>query len=443
MARRPKLIWNAVPVVAGAIWVLQILTWLYIESLQPNSSGNPMFAGGHDGVQPMRPNQKSRRRKNGEKVKMEIERPSVPTAKTISPYLRHPLFKGKERLLTMLHEAHYFNDSAPEFFEDEARVEALANKLPTWETVSRRLGGEAPVIVGLDTCAKYQSLVPPIERLMGVSGIFATGTNLLASLLVANCHNDVRWRAGLGAGVRWQVNWGKHSPARFRLENKLDEGLVNENYLPVVTIRHPYSWMQSLCRQRYSTHWFHSSQEHCPNLVPNDIDRKWYNFTMAYGRRGVHSLFNDPWLRDNLLDTANFTLDSSVVPVRVRYKSGTLYHESLAAVWNEWYRESYDAEYPRIIVRLEDLVFHAKEVVTKVCECFGGKMDRDFLYVTKTAKVGDANIHGSDRTDLFKWFTRWHLEDRVRNMTREDQEYAREHLDQELLKQFQYGTPEL
>jgi hypothetical protein len=150
---------------------------------------------------------------------------------------------------------------------------------------------------------------------------------------------------------------------------------------------------------------------------------------MAHGKKGVNSLFKDPWLRDNLLDTANFTLDSPAVPVRVRYKSGTLYHESLAAVWNEWYREYYDADFPRIIVRLEDLVFHAKEVVTKVCECFGGKMESDFLYVTKTAKVGE--IHGSDRTDLFKWFTHWHLENRARNMT------------EELLKQFQYGTPEL
>jgi len=156
----------------------------------------------------------------------------------------------------------------------------------------------------------------------------------------------------------------------------------------------PYSWLQSLCRQRYSTHWFHNAQAHCPNLIPNEIDHYWYNYTIKHGKRGIHKLLKDPWLRDNLLDFANYTLDSKVVPVRVRYKSGTLFHESLAHMYNEWYHEYLDADYPRIIVRLEDLVFHAKEVVTKICDCMGGVVLDDFQYVTQTAKVGDENIHG-------------------------------------------------
>ena len=68
----------------------------------------------------------------------------------------------------------------------------------------------------------------------------------------------------------------------------------------------------------------------------------------------------------------------------------------------------------------------------------------DFKYVTETAKVGDENIHGKeeDRTNMFKWFTKWHLEDRTRNMTKEDYVYAAEHLDPELLKLFHYPIPE-
>lgn len=395
--------------------------------------------------QQQQPNKQQQPRKRKKlRILANEKRKVKPTANTVSPYLKHPLFAGKERLLTMLHEAHYFNDSAPEFFQDKVKVEALASQLPLWETITHRLGGEKPALEGLDTCSKFQSLVPPEERFIGVAGLFATGTNLLASLLVANCQNKARIeKYNGGTGVRWQVNWGKHTPARYRLDNRLDPKLNNEHYLPVVTIRHPYSWMQSMCRQRYSTHWFHNAQEHCPNLVPNEIDHKWYNYTVKYGKRGINHLFNDPWLRDNLLDLANYTLNRTVVPVRVRYKSGTQFHESLAHLWNDWYKEyMVDADFPRIVVRLEDLVFHAKEVVTQICSCIGGTVVDDFRYVSETAKVGDDNIHGKDRTNLFKWFTKWHLEDRTKNMTKEDRAYAREHLDPDLLKKFQYEHPE-
>ena len=385
-----------------------------------------------------------RRRKDGAIiVPQRHTRHPVATAKTISPYLTLPQFKRKERLLTILHEAHYFNDTADAFFQDTEKVETLARHLPTWEQVTERLGGEEPFIVGLDRCQDYQALVPPVERLIGVSGMFATGTNLLASLLINNCRNEERSKAGYGDGIRWQVNWGKHSPARFRLKNHLEPKLKNENYLPVVTTRHPYSWMQSMCRQRYSTHWFHNAQEHCPNLVPNEIDRRWYNITTKYGKPYIHNVYQDPWLRDNLLDLANFTLDMNVVPVRVRYASGVLFHDSLIHMWNDWYHEYIDAEFPRIIVRLEDLVFHAKEVVTRICTCTGGTVADDFQYVTQTAKVGGDNIHGKaeDRTNLFKWLTHFHLEDRLKNMTNDDHEYAVRHLDPELLKMFGYYPP--
>lgn len=377
-------------------------------------------------------------------IPQPITKRPIPTAKTISPYLANPLFKGKERLLTMLHEAHYFNDTAETFFQDDRKVENLAKALPPWKQVSDRLGGDEPFLHGLDRCEQFQAKVQPVDRLIGVAGLFATGTNLLASLLINNCQNNARVQADLGNGVRWQANWGKHSPARYRLENQLDTKLINENYLPVVTTRHPYSWMQSMCRQRYSTHWFHNAKAHCPNLVPNDIDRYWYNITTSrYGKETINRLYKDPWLRDNLLDTANFTLDKEVVPVRVRYKSGTLFHDSLVHMWNEWYHEYIDADFPRIVVRLEDLVFHPKEVISKICHCAGGTVKDDFQYVTETAKVGGENIHGkaADRTNLFKWLTRFHLEDRLKNMTSEDHAFAREHLDSELLKMFGYLLP--
>lgn len=446
MPKAFNLLAMGVATFAGFMVLTQILILNYVPDTGHSNNQHPMVAR-HSSLNEAANEQKEpppkRRIKKDRAHTLHQEKNAVPTAHTKSPYLKHPLFAEKGPLLTMLHEAHYFNDSADFFFKDDAKVKSLAEKLPAWKTITDRLGGEKPALIGLDTCEAFRAKVPPAERFIGVAGLFATGTNLLASLLVGNCQNKVRMKEVGGTGVRWQVNWGKHSPARFRLENFLDEKLTNDNFLPVVTTRHPYSWMQSLCRQRYSTHWFHNAQEHCPNLIPNDIDRKWYNYSLKYKKKGIHKLFKDPWFRDNLLDFANFTLNSTVVPVRVRYKSGELFHESLAHMWNEWYHEYIDADFPRIVVRLEDLVFHSKEVVTNICTCIGGTMNKEFQYVTQTAKVGDANIHGKveDRTNMFKWFTKWHLEDRTNNMTREDHEYATEHLDSELLDLFHYILP--
>jgi hypothetical protein len=51
------------------------------------------------------------------------------------------------------------------------------------------------------------------------------------------------------------------------------------------------------------------------------------------------------------MNTANYTLASKTVPVYVKYKMETVNHESLAHMWNEWYRDYYDAPFPRVIVR--------------------------------------------------------------------------------------------
>ena len=46
-------------------------------------------------------------------------------------------------------------------------------------------------------------------------------------------------------------------------------------------------------------------------------------------------------------------------------------------------------DFPRLIVRMEDLVFRAENVVPKICECFGGKWNHasqnDIDHHSKTA----------------------------------------------------------
>jgi hypothetical protein len=58
--------------------------------------------------------------------------------------------------------------------------------LPTWDQVIRVIGPR-PVIDGLDRCQTFRETVPAVERMLGSSGMFNTGTNLVTHLLKNNC----------------------------------------------------------------------------------------------------------------------------------------------------------------------------------------------------------------------------------------------------------------
>ena len=135
----------------------------------------------------------------------------------------------------------------------DAVTPAILAQLPTWQDVVNKLGPE-PRIFGLDSCQTFRTTIPPAEAVIAPAGAFNSGTNLMASLLIANCHNPARRKQYHSDGVRWQVSWGKHQPPKFRADQAVYENLgdasANENILPVVTIRDPYTWLQSLCRNR-------------------------------------------------------------------------------------------------------------------------------------------------------------------------------------------------
>ena len=145
--------------------------------------------------------------------------------------------KGRERLVDLLHEAGI----------DEIDPEAIA-VLPKWSDV-QKLYGDKPVILGLERCKEFRSQADPIDASVGVAGMFNTGTNPMAMYLSNNCKmpNNKNDKAG---GTRWQVPWGKHRLASEKYTNvpKHEKRTNMTNVLPVVLVRDPYSWMQSMVR---------------------------------------------------------------------------------------------------------------------------------------------------------------------------------------------------
>eukprot|EP00980_Cylindrotheca_fusiformis_P009702 scaffold2143_cov125-Cylindrotheca_fusiformis.AAC.4 len=315
--------------------------------------------------------------------------------------------KDKAPILNLLQEA-----GVP---LDPANDQELIDKLPTWSEVTE-LYGDKPVIYGLDTCERFRTHSDPADHFVGTAGTFNSGTNLMAELLIANCHMPARMKkyGKVNRGVRWQVPWGKHTPPgdeeyRQTHKSQKDKNVDANNIMPAVTIRDPLVWLQSMCRHHYAARWPDmDSKDHCPNFS-SVAKQTTPNALQAY----------------------------------VLYAEMTKYHDSLLYLWNDWYNEYQTAHFPHLFVRFEDLVFHPKEVTKQVCECAGGEMREDgkFIYIVDSAKKG-IGAHGSqsERTGYVDAMIKYgsHKRRYDHYQYREDLEYIRDHVDPTLMELMQY-----
>lgn len=319
----------------------------------------------------------------------------------LSNYHSHSLHdqKGHDRVLQMLHKANVSLDA-----------KTMA-QLPTWSQIVAQYGPN-PVIFGLDTCTQFRNTVPELRRMLGAAGMFSTGTNLVTSLLKSNCQIPARVaHFGVNAtkeahGMRWQVPWGKHTPASYRLAHATEKakGIAKEDLLPIVTIRNPWRWMQSMCKNPYSARWPH--HQICPHL------------------------------QDIVGD------DASWIPVTVKYGAAEESYQSLVHLYNEWYALYRDASYPRLIIRMEDLIFRAEETVTAVCECAGGLIRRDqpFQQPLESAK-NDSPGHDTSIGMVEAWIKYSQPLRPNAGFTNEDYNAGSTAIDPFWMSYFQYQSP--
>jgi hypothetical protein len=158
--------------------------------------------------------------------------------------------------------------------------------------------------------------------------------------------------------------------------------------------------MQSMCRHPYEAHWNHSP-ENCPHV--------WNEQREQTSR------------------------------VQVNYAEATTHHTSLPGMWNDWYNEYIRVDYPRVMVRMEDLIFYGKNVTETLCQCGGGSpRQRQFQHISQSAKLGTAQ-HGKDKTSLVEAMIRYGTDkNRLNGMTPKDLEVTREILDPNLMEIFHY-----
>jgi hypothetical protein len=309
------------------------------------------------------------------------------------------------------HESdHPNNDTAPSAVHEES--------IPSRDEVTY-LYGEEPVLLGLERCAEYRAArdarnISVQDQHLGgirIAGMYNTGTNAIAQTLLKNLETEqympdltipeFKERNG------WQPNviWGKHSLLSDKYPNSLI-AIERNSILPVVMIRDPYRWMKSICKAEYgvSFHYVMPPRyaEHCPGLV----------VTPTEGRH-----------------TPQKTHKLTVTELKLSNE-----FDSLADYWSEFNRLYLEADFPRIMVRYEDTIFHTEKVVEALRECVGIPDDkRGFQYHTAAAKK---HGHSSDlATALRKYGTE---KGRYDGLTADDLQYARKVFNNTLMDTFHY-----
>jgi hypothetical protein len=260
----------------------------------------------------------------------------------------------------------------------------------------------------LERCEEFRTLLDPADASIGPAGMFNTGTNPLAMYMSENCRLPKNKKDKAG-GTRWQVPWGKHMLNSHRWTNTAGHDFkVNKtNVMPIVAVRDPYTWMQSMCKHPYQAKWDH---RRCPGLTKGKLKKN-----------------GEP----------------DINPLRVKYSSDLIVpFDSLAHYWMQWYKEYLEADYPRLIVRFEDIQFHGKELIETICQCAGAvprNSDGLFRYVVDSAKWGAAH---KSQTNMISAMVKYGSDEkRFTGMNEGDWLVAKDVFTPEVMDLFGYEMP--
>jgi hypothetical protein len=389
--------------------------------------------------------------------------------------------RGKERLVQILMDA---TGSSLSRENVTSSTSYSCRDLPTWKEIVD-LYGSQPVIVR-HQCGRAQrklssQLPRQRPRQPRVAGLYNTGTNALVKMLPFNLpqsmwavlgpeqqHDDHdaphanRSNSSTTLAPRnrkkqkkkttyfdWDVPWGKHNPPNtFYNRGIYMPGQANvsiHDILPVVVVKDPYWWMQSTCRNRYGVQFLQQQGEgdRCPSLASSS-------------------------------SSENNEQPQSTVPISVhrtvRRKEYVQDYDSLLHLWTDFYSQYLLAttmqddkknvvDFPFVMVRFEDLLFHAPAVLQAIANCANGYDDDDHdddsdsdASTTTTASTAKDNVessttkkklfsyylpksksHGKTTTDFVSAMIKYGTtRGRTNGMSPQDLQFARHHLQQPL-----------
>jgi hypothetical protein len=203
-------------------------------------------------------------------------------------------------------------------------------------------------------------------------------------------------------------------------------------------LTHSYlSFFSLQCKANYDAEWMRAPHRHCPNLVP--IDKDWE--TRLRSRASGTTMFD------------TYAVDVKIHQTGLQY---TDHYASLADMWTEWHRQYLNADFPRLLIRFEDFLFHREHVMAKIHECAGihssndnngsgrrpgdGEDDSNSIKLPPVVKyrLSEGKSHGRS-SDLLTALTKYGAsKGRYAGMATDDLQYAAKALDPQLLQLFHY-----
>jgi len=109
------------------------------------------------------------------------------------------------------------------------------------------------------------------------------------------------------------------------------------------------------------------------------------------------------------------------------------HYRSLADLWSSWNGDYLHADFPRLMIRMEDTVFYPEKVMRLVAECSGMEMREPFEYMTNRGK-------GESDTTLVTAMVKYgNDEGRIsQNLTLAEKRYLQTALDPLLMRLLHY-----
>ena len=108
---------------------------------------------------------------------------------------------------------------------------------------------------------------------------------------------------------------------------------------------------------------------------------------------------------------------------------------SLIHLWNDWYESYFNADFPRLIIRFEDTLYHGEQVLRQVCRCGGAEHNSKMSYVVNEAKWNHRASQNNMISAIIKYGTHSRRYD---NMTDADLLFASAELNADLMEVFRY-----
>ena len=130
-------------------------------------------------------------------------------------------------------------------------------------------------------------------------------------------------------------------------------------------------------------------------------------------------------------------------PNPLRFSGPEIWFDSLPHFWTQYYLEYLEADYPRLIVRFEDLHFWGKELIDTVCQCAGGTArhpNKEFKYIVGTAKWGGTH---TSKTNMVTAMIKYGSDkNRFNGLSQAEMDFAASVLTPEWMNLFQYKVPQ-